>query len=210
MRTPLIIVLALSMVACQTLPAQKTVTALPIRPEFVTPTDKLPELPFGLVILKPAQDNPASVNTWRNRAFCEQYLRTPPPGRSTSPDSKVRPIHTLWMVTGGPDQSFDCTQMLEHYDLARSADMGKIHFPAKSPNGDGPYLAMIGDEAAVFVDGSSFTDFSGLLASWNANVAATQRELAENRTGRGTGNAMSMALQIFLILLMIGSTPAGA
>ena len=210
MRTPLIVALALGIVACQNLPG-KTVTSLPIGPEFATQTNKLPEPPFGLVILKPAPDNPASVNTWRNRSFCEQYLRTPPPEGSTSPDSKVRPIHTLWMVTGGSDPPFDCTQMLERYDLARSADIiGKVHFLAESPEGDGPYLVMIGDAEAVLMDGSSFTDFSPLMASWNAVVAAAQRKLAENSAGTNVGNVVSTILKILLILLIIGSTTAGA
>jgi hypothetical protein len=209
MRTPLIIVLGLGIVACQNLPAEKTGTSLPIGLEFATPTDKLPESAFGLVILNPALENPESVDTRRNRAFCEQYLRTPPPGGSTSPN--VRPIHTLWMVTGGPDPPSDCPQMLERYDLARSVYITrKVHFLAGSPNGQGPYLALIGGEEAVLVDGSSFTDFSALLTNWNAAVGGTQRKLAERSTGTSAGNVMKTILGIFLILLIIGMAPAGA
>jgi len=211
MRTLLIIVLALGIVACQNLPAEKTGTALPIGPEFATPTDKLPESPFGLVILNPAPESPASVYTRRNRAFCEQYLRTPSPGGSMSPNSNVPPIHTLWMVTGGPNPPSDCPQMLERYDLARSVDIiGKVHFVAGSPKGEGPYLALIGGEEGVLVDGSSFTDFSALLTNWNAAVAATERKVAESSTGPGAGKVIFTILGVFLLLFLLGSGPAGA
>ena len=212
MRRPLIIALALGIVACQNLPAEKTGTSLPIGLEFATPTDKLPELAFGLVILNPALENPESVDTRRNRAFCEQYLRTPPPGDSTSPNSNVRPIHTLWMVTGRPNPPSDCPQMLERYDLARSVYITrKVHFLAGSPNGQGPYLALIGGEEAVLVDGSSFTDFGALLTNWNAAVAGTQRKLAESSTGTSAGTILTKTiLGIFLILLLFGMGSAGA
>ena len=210
-RLLLTVVLALSVAACQSVPAGTTAMPLPIGPEFVTAADKLPELPFGLVLLKPAPDSPASVDTWRNRAFCEQYLRTPPPGGSTSVDAKVRPIHTVWLITDGPSAPTDCTQMLQRYDLARSAAItGKVRFVAEGPKGEGPYLAMIGDEEAVLVDGSSFSDFGPLLASWNADVAATQQKFAENGAGVSAGKIASAILKILLILLIMAGTPAGA
>ncbi len=210
MRTPLIIALALGIVACQNLPAEKTVTSLPIGPEFATPIDKLPESPFGLVILNPAPDNPASVDTQRNRAFCEQYLRTPPTGGSTPPNSKLRPVHTLWLITDG-DPPSDCSQMLARYDLARSARItGKVHFRPGNPKGEGPRLALIGGEEGVLVDGSGSTDFSALLAKWNDNIAATQQKVAESSTETGAGNAITKILGIFLLLLLIAASPAGA
>jgi hypothetical protein len=211
MRTSLIIALVLGIVACQNLPAEKTGTSLRIGLEFATPTDKLPESAFGLVILNPALENPESVDTRRNRAFCEQYLRTPPPGDSTSPNSNVRPIHTLWMVTGGPDPPSDCPQMLERYDLARSVYITRtVHFLAGGPNGQGPYLALIDGKEAVLVDGSSFTDFSALLKNWNAAIAATQPKLAESSTGTNAGDVVKTILTIFLILFIMGLGPAGA
>ena len=189
MRNPLLITaIALGIAACT---AGRTGPPAAPGIEFATPSDdKFLYPPVGPVILNPAPANPDSVDTPRNRAFCEQYMRTPPTGARPTEDSRLQPIHTAWMVTDA-NLPADCPQMLAKYDRARALHLiGKVHFLTGNPKQEGPYLAMIAGDEGVLVDGSGVTDFSAMLGRilplttlvlpfWLVRVLCKKRETIE-------------------------------
>ena len=88
MRWLSIISLLIWMTACQTVhQSEMVVSSTQIGPTFLTPGDTLPQEPYGIVVLKPSVENPDSVDSWRNRSFCEQFLRAPL-GSVTTPEKR--------------------------------------------------------------------------------------------------------------------------
>ena len=169
--------------------------------------------PVSTVILKPDPDRPTSVDTPRNRLFCEQFVQNPRPAVPAQ-GTGGSAIQSVWLETvevlpPGADQ--DCSFLLEHYDIQRSQQIAQKIQTAGDFGGQGPYLVLLNRGEAVVASGSSIGDFGPFVRSWNEALDKTDLQVAEDARKKSDETAKKMAEifgKILLGLLIVVAVPA--